>query len=332
VSSPLWFGSGFHFALEDFHGHNVHGGPFNAFNEYVSMFKPADRPADWEELIVLAEGMFRHYANWRKNRDTFNTVWVAKNPGEEPRPLVEVEFRIPLPESLVGRPNVFYAGTMDRIVCDEYGDFWILDYKTAAQFDTSKLEMDPQVSAYCWAAKTIFDLPIQGMVFMQFKKSFPHPPKLLKSTNGFSLDKSQNTTFELYKRAIDSVYGDGWEECPKELRGKYHEFLDYLLGQETENGDKFIRFDLVRRNEFHLQSVYEQIIEEVVEMLKPDLPLYPNPTSNCVWDCPFVAPCMAKDDGGDWEYLLFENYERQDDRTPWRNTNTPSDPYVKAEN
>lgn len=285
----------------------------DAFNEYVAHFPIDGRPADWEDLLVLANGMFTHYRNWRKNRDTFETVWVDN------KPLVEVEFKIPLPEELVG-PNVYYAGTLDRVVTDEYGDYWLVDYKTASAFDTSKLDMDPQVSAYAWAATTIFNLPIQGMVFMQFKKTYPHPPKLLKGTGGFSVDKSQNTTYDMYVAALKAVYGQTLEECPPKQRVEYNKMLNHLAGQETENGDKFIRLDLVRRNPSHLHSVYEQIILETQDMLNPKLPIYPNPTSNCVWDCPFVAPCLAKDDGSDWEYLLEENYAKQTERTPWRNT------------
>src|SRR4051812_22681517 len=33
--SPLWFGSGFHFALEDFHGPRQYASPIDAFNDFV---------------------------------------------------------------------------------------------------------------------------------------------------------------------------------------------------------------------------------------------------------------------------------------------------------
>lgn len=312
VSSALWFGSGFHFALEDFHGYNKFGNLDDAFDHYVGRFKDDELPEDWKDLVKLARGMFAHYMNWRVNRDLFETVWV------DDRPLVEVSFKLPLPEAAVGRPHVYYAGTLDRVVQDEYGDFWLVDYKTTGNFDTSKLEMDPQVSAYCWAARTMFDLPVQGMVFIQFKKSYPSPPKLLKTTGSFSFDKSQNTSYDLYNTALTALYGRDYDLCPTDLRNKYIDFLNFLLGQESEQGDRFIRYDLVRRNDSHISSVYDQIILETRDMIDSTIPIYPNPTSNCVWDCPFVTPCMAKDDGSDWEFLLDENYERQLERNPWR--------------
>jgi hypothetical protein len=51
-----------------------------------------------------------------------------------------------------------------------------------------------------------------------------------------------------------------------------------------------------------------KIIAEVLEMLDPALPLYPNPTKDCSWDCPFKIPCLAMDDGSDYQYVLDNEY------------------------
>ena len=40
---------------------------------------------------------------------------------------------------------ICYHGTMDRIVVDRYGRYWILDYKTAKGADTNKLDTDDQI-------------------------------------------------------------------------------------------------------------------------------------------------------------------------------------------
>src|SRR3954468_7715100 len=36
AQNPLWFGTGMHFALEDYHGFNVYGSPTEAFKAYCS--------------------------------------------------------------------------------------------------------------------------------------------------------------------------------------------------------------------------------------------------------------------------------------------------------
>lgn len=50
-----------------------------------------------------------------------------------------------------------------------------------------------------------------------------------------------------------------------------------------------------------------QLGREVAEMLDPDLPLYPTPGPDCA-SCPFVAPCLAMQDGHDAEDLLDRDY------------------------
>ena len=48
----------------------------------------------------------------------------------------------------------------------------------------------------------------------------------------------------------------------------------------------------------------EKILLEAEDMLREDLPLYPNPNKDCSWSCPLEAACVAMDDGSDWESIL----------------------------
>ena len=216
------------------------------------------------------------------------------------KPLVELDFDLPI-EGPGIRENVTYSGTIDRVVRDELGTIWLLDYKTAAQFDTAKLEQDPQVSAYMLAAREIFDLDVAGMVYIQFKKAFPVEPELLKSGK-FSTNKTQKTSYSLYKEALNNLYGDR-VEWRKEFP-EYVKYLNYLADQESNDGDKFIRYDKVERWGNHLDSVKEQILMEAREMTDVNLPIYPNPTKDCSWDCPFRTACLAKDDGSDYQSII----------------------------
>ena len=57
----FWFGSGFHYAMEDFFGYNRHGGMYEAYLAYVDDFPLSERPNDWEDTLPLIKGMFDHY-------------------------------------------------------------------------------------------------------------------------------------------------------------------------------------------------------------------------------------------------------------------------------
>jgi hypothetical protein len=64
---------------------------------------------------------------------------------------------------------------------------------------------------------------------------------------------------------------------------------------------------------------FEKIIAESTEMLDPDLPIYPNPTEDCYWDCQFKDISQGIDSGDDWEYILsteFVAFQGYDDS--WR--------------
>jgi hypothetical protein len=305
--SALWFGTGFHYALEDFHGYNnFHSNPQAAFVAYSKAFRQEHLPHDFESLVDLGLGMIDHYISWLKRREQYQTYWV------DGVPQVEVRFSVPIPElsEYAGEP-VHYHGTFDRVVEDEEGRLWILDYKTAAQIDTGKLETDPQVTSYLWAGEHLYDRPIEGVIYMQFVKSFPVYPKMTKK--GVSFDKRQKTNHALYEEVLELEYGS----IQKSPAGCI-EMLNLLLDQEDIDSDRYIRRDLVRRNHEFRTMEGDKIVAEGYDMLNPNLAIYPNPTRDCSWDCDFRTVCLAMDDGSDWEQMLIDGYEEKGEEIEWR--------------
>ena len=304
----LWFGTGFHFALEDYHGYNRFGDPVKALEAYYMTFNPDELPEEAEETMALGMDMLEYYKKWLQQRDTYKTVWVG---GE---PLVEVKFELELTElSEIRDKPVIYRGTIDRVVEDPFGNWWVQDYKTAKNIDTNKLANDPQISTYVWAAEQYFECEFEGMIFSQFAKNTPNPPQVLKNGE-LSVNKQQKTTHRIYRDELLKRYPDG------KFPSKYVEFLGYLAEQETPEGDRFIRSDEVERNIHAKEMTYKHILEEAAEMTDPGLPLYPNPTRDCSWDCDFRSVCIAMDEGSDWEYMLEEFYEpKKEEGDEWRN-------------
>lgn len=298
----LWFGTGFHFALEDFHGYNRFGDPVKALEAFYYAFKDDQLPEEGAETIALGMKMFEHYKQWMQRRDSYETVWM------DGKPQVEVRFALELEDlsEKAGRP-VVYRGTIDRLVQDVEGRYWIEDYKTAKRIDLSKLVNDPQISAYTWAAEQFYGLPIEGMLYTQFVKDSPSAPKHLVR-GGLSVDQKQKTTYDVYRRELLDLYPSG------NFPSKYINFLNDLAARETPEGDPFIRRDGVYRNTQAKEKTYEYIIGEVSEMINPDLPIYPNPTRDCSWECTeFRTVCTAMDEGDDWEYLLNNFYRRKEE-------------------
>ena len=296
-AAPLWFGSGFHFALEDFHGAGIYGSPVKAFEAYVIATRRKSKyslPGDWAEHLELGRGMLSYYEEWLVGRQKLDT-YVYRG-----KPQVEVNFRVSIPGdwTAYGYDEVVYSGTLDRVVIDEWGQLWILEYKTAKIVQTMHLGHDDQVSSYCWVGAHLYDKPIAGVIYQQHRKALPEDPRILASGK-LSTNKQMLTTHRHYRASLINLYGSV-QSAP----GYAVEFLNYLSGIEAFEGDKFIRRDKAERNAHQCEAQGEKIVMEIHEMLNPELPLYPNPTRDCFYMCPFLGACVSLDDGSDWEQEL----------------------------
>lgn len=316
AKAPLWFGTGFHFAMEDYHGLRMFETPTDAFRAYVSACRRTpgfEMPSDWEEHLELGIGMFDYYAEWLGYRDPLVTLEVGGVPQ------VEVNFQVPInldPQFLnsLGYDRAVYTGTIDRVVLDDEGRIWLVDYKTAKAIQTSHLETDPQITAYCWAAQQIYNLPVAGFLYQQHRKVVAHEPAFLKSTKMFSVAKNQLTTHTLYRNALLKLYGDVTKAPDANIA-----FLNELAAQESQRADSLIARNEVERNQHQIDAEGPKIVLEAYDMLNPDLALYPNPTRDCSWDCDFRTACLNMDDGSDWVHEIEQStINREEDDLSWR--------------
>jgi len=256
-----------------------------------------DVEEDFKERQELGLGMLDAYFDWQIGVDTFTPTHV------------EVDFEVPI---LTPQGNEFrcfehdwpvvYQGRLDGIVQDSFGWYWILEHKTTSQMGpTEHLVLDEQTGSYAWALMQMLGLRVQGVIYNEAVKKLAHPPvELLRPREGrnFSVNKQQDTTYEMAVHAL-SVAGE-------DLR-LYDDFLSYLKLQ----GNKFFRRTQVHRNTYELQDQGVRIYHEAREMLNPETVPYPNPSRfNCMM-CAFRSPCIAMNDGSDYEFLLQEDYRER---------------------
>ena len=357
----FWFGSAIHFSMEDYHGENKFGDPRKAFWAYYQAFPANELPMGAEAYYELGMAMLSYYLTWYK-RDNDVTGFETALVDPETRQLydphkvkktnkmkyaVEQSFILPLntyvavdangnirkaffdvqdPSNISFTYNgikcdivpICYHGTMDKIVCDKYGRYWILDYKTAKGADTNKLDTDDQISAYLWAFEKWFGIKPYGFIYLQLTKEAVQEPKRLKNGE-LSVDKKQKTTYSLLKQEIIKDYGTVNAAPDKLIR-----FLNHMAAIESPEGDRFIRWDFVKRTPEQIKSTEEHIIGELRHMLWEDLYCYPTPTRDCIWDCPCRDLCLAldrKDEVAVNEFMQnFEQRPRNEDGNldPWR--------------
>lgn len=324
--SPLWFGSGIHFALEDFHGWNRFGHPKEAFIAYYKATKewrPDKLPDDHADLYILGQDMLDYYVLWLQLRK--NSIWKTYWHNDEPQVEVNFRFRIPGDWTHYGWDEVYYSGTIDRVCIDNDGFLWLADYKSAKAIQVLHYLIDPQVSAYMWAGPHIYDKPVGGFLYQQHLKSVPKRGRKLQN-GSISVAQDQLTTHYYYRETLIDTYGSV-ERSPE----KNQNFLRQLLREETETSDRFIRIDKIQRNANQAGAEGMKIMMELEDMLNPNLPLYPTPTRDCVSFCPFYSPCVSMDDGGDWKHELSQIMEPRDTvYDSWRkHVIWPDDPKYK---
>lgn len=301
-ASYLWIGSACHYALEDYHGYNYYKHPSEALRacaqaQRIHARKYPDSvklPMDMDEQLTLGEGLLDYYLIWLKHRENYQTLWV------DGVPQVELKGTIELPIETPDYDRVLYQFTIDRMVVID-GELWVLDYKFYNRDWTPDPDFDAQMSAYIWAASTIFDQPIRGAILEKHFKKVPEMPRIL-SSGKISTDKNQSTTYYMYKEALVDMYGSV-DRAPLQNR----KCLEDLLAQESADRDNYIKRDKTERTPEQIVATGNQIMMEVPDMINPDLPLYKNDTKDCSWDCSFKDICIAMDMNADWYDMLMES-------------------------
>lgn len=168
--------------------------------------------------------------------------------------------------------------------------------------------MDDQVGSYLWALMQTEEIQevlaqygqkyIEGVFYNSLRKKAPVQLRELKN-GGFSVNKMQDTTFDVALAQLRAEYGQG------RIPSKYHDYLKYLRDVKPNN---FIKREFVRRNQHEIKMIGESMRYEVLEMVNNPY-IYRSPSRINCSGCPFVAPCLQKWEGGDYEGTLAMNYQ-----------------------
>jgi len=277
---------------------------------------PRGDEEEFADFLTLGVGMMEFYKTYAADNDDFEVV-AAESKFSVPLEFESVDIREESP-NYGKKIEVHLRGKRDAIVFyperkDPRWQSGIMDHKTAAKVDEDyflKLENDPQCTTYIVAsvyeART-FDYPwtdIRDVLYNTLRKVYPKPPTILKSGFPSINRQEESTTAKMFVDCVKDVGLIDWfHEDPKAQA--YYEYL-------IEKGDKvFIQREPATRNPHQIAVAYRELQDVAQEMLDPNTKLYKHPSgmSYCT-RCQFRTPCLAMDDGSDWQEMLVQGYEQ----------------------
>lgn len=209
---------------------------------------------------------------------------------------------------------VVLAGRLDMLAEDQYGQYWIVDWKTAARLSRGDasgndrdefLDLDDQIGSYVMALRRKLGLDVRGFIYVELKKSFPVPPQRNSSRRlgrMYSVNKQQAVDYDTYLKTVKEEDTEAYEA------GLYNEFLEYL----KESGERFHgRYQIAKTDE-ELEEIERNLFLEAADMVDPNLRLYPSAGRFACGFCAFRQPCLEKNRQGDFQYMLDTLYEKRD--------------------
>lgn len=311
----------------------------NALETTGHLYLDDELEGDYNERVELGKGMLKYY---------FEKVAPELDKGWKPV-FVEVSFMVPItnPETgeeaiwckcdkcfekwkthwaSQGYPNitdaiwnglpVVYAGRIDMLAQDSQGNYWIFDWKTARNVATDYefLYLDDQIGSYVWALRKILELPIRGFIYHEQRKGYPQPPKQNKQRRLgclFSVAKNQDVDYDTYLATVKEQDTEAYEA------GLYDEMLEFLKNE----GIQYYSRHQINKTNVELDEIEKNIGYEALDMIDPNLRIYPSAGRFGCSFCAFRQPCIDKNGGGDYEYVLKELFEV---REPYYIRNEPS--------
>jgi hypothetical protein len=239
---------------------------------------------EWLQHRTMGRLLLDQYHQFDQEDDFFrNVVEVAI----EERSFIEILE----PVQRVGvSGNPLLSGKIDLVVQQPNG-LWVVDHKSLSKLASeSALEVDDQLTAYCYIYWRITGEVPRGAMYNVLVKQPAVPPVVLKSGK-LSVDKRQRTTWRMFMETAQQHDPTGLRE------GRYTEYIDMLKRRDWK---PFFQRIGTQRTLAELKSFERRLYAEEDR--------YPNPSNRLCRTCPVLSLCHAMEAGDDVTYLRDNSF------------------------
>ena len=248
------------------------------------------------EPVEQARAMLERYFTWAPAADAFSPVRVEsdfeanvpdiRSPGQD---LVDGD----------GRP-VRYIDRVQLLVVDSNDSYWIVEHRLVddgwADPEELLLAEPPVAAAWGWE-RFYLGMAVAGTVHNELRLNAD--ARSAGETGAGKLARHpRSRDFALSRAAGHDPAAAG----PSILQAE---------AVVQESGDWFRR-TWIRRSRAEVEGVGDRLSAQALDMLDPNLALYPSPSPEHCGPCHFRAPCLAMNEGHDPGPILTTTYQQRD--------------------
>jgi len=257
-----------------------------AFKRSIAAAPPSvQRMAD----LDLGTELLERYFEWAPSIDDFGPLKIETDV-EALVPDIREPDRALLCED--GR-RVLYTERVAMVAADVADEYWVVVHSVVPEWpDIESLLLDEAAIAACWAwEQTYLGMDVAGTIHNELLRT---PPEALGPAP--TETRTGRAGRGGYSQNEPSGGGRSLPQTQRPARLEGRPVTAQRVEQEIAGP---VRRTRIRRSRAESETAVEQIGVELLDMLAPDLALYPTPSPKHCPDCWFVAPCLAMTDGTD---------------------------------
>lgn len=303
--APFFVGRAVHHCLENHYRHQI--SVWDSLDKFLENEKQIagalwrGEEEKWQDSVDLITEMLDHYMLWIQ----VDTSDFRDENLEFLRLEVPFEVKMYVPGTNQVDPRIKLEGRFDGMVRHKPTDtYWIWETKTARSIKelTLSLENDEQAGAYIYAAQQLNDIKFTGILYNILRKKAPTHPQPLQN-NFLAQRTNADLTVFSFVTDVKRHHGDDvtWEFI--------EQFYGKMLSSYSIGDNGFFARIPVRRSQTEITQLTNNLYWTAMEMIDPNTHLYPSPTFIQCNFCPFRAPCLAMNRGGDYNALLEAEYQ-----------------------
>ena len=251
----------------------------------------AAAPPSEQRLVDLDLGteLLERYFEWAPSLDDFGPLKIetdvealVPDSRERDRGLLAADGR-----------KVLYTERVAMVAADGADEYWIVEHCVVPEWrDVESLLLDEAAIAACWAwEQTYLGMDVAGTIHNEMLILPPDPL-------GPAPDETRTGRADRggYSQNEPSGGGRALPQLPRPERLESRPPTAGRVAQETAGP---LRRTRIRRSRTEIDGAVEQIGSELLEMLDPELTLYPTPSPGHCPTCPFIGPCLMMTEGAD---------------------------------